>query len=106
MDRSAPGPSRAPASWLTRWGYGTPSTRTTFATVAAAAFISSVYLAEMLVHYVGIGFLAPYADLSERFELLGCAIVAFFLLTWGGAWLVWRVGNFDQRYPLSGAGPP
>jgi HoxN/HupN/NixA family high-affinity nickel-transporter len=92
------------------WSYRHPARKlyyniaTTFATIAAAAFISSVYLAEMLVNYVGIAFLAPYADLSEQFELLGYAIVAFFLLTWGGAWLVWRVGNFEQRYPLGGGG--
>jgi high-affinity nickel-transport protein len=74
---------------------------TTSATVAVAAVISSVYLAGILVDYTGVTFLAGYAELADRFELFGYVIVGFFLATWVGAWLLWRVGGFEQRYAPS-----
>ena len=71
---------------------------TTWATVAVAGVISSVYLAGILVEYAGVSFLGPYAALADRFELLGYVIVGFFLALWGGAWAVWRFGGFERRY--------
>jgi high-affinity nickel-transport protein len=71
---------------------------TTWATVAVAGVISSVYLAGILVEYAGVSFLGPYAALADRFELLGYVIVGFFLALWGGAWAVWRLGGFERRY--------
>jgi high-affinity nickel-transport protein len=71
---------------------------TTWATVAVAAVIASVYLAGLLVDYAGVRPLARYAALADHFELLGYVIVGFFLALWGGAWTVWRLGGFERRY--------
>jgi high-affinity nickel-transport protein len=79
-----------------------------------AGFISSVYLAAVLVAHAGVLFLSGYAALADHFELLGYVIVAFFILVWVGAMTLWRVGGFDRRYadpvghhgePLAGKGP-
>jgi nickel/cobalt transporter (NiCoT) family protein len=87
---------------------------TTWATVLVAGFISSVYLAAVLVAHAGVLFLSGYAALADHFELLGYVIVAFFILVWVGAMTLWRVGGFDRRYavpvgdhgePLAGKGP-
>jgi high-affinity nickel-transport protein len=87
---------------------------TTWATVLVAGFISSVYLAAVLVDHAGVLFLSGYAALADHFELLGYVIVAFFILVWVGAMTLWRVGGFDRRYadpvghhgePLAGKGP-
>jgi high-affinity nickel-transport protein len=89
---------------------------TTWATVLVAGFISSVYLAAVLVDHAGMVFLSGYAALADHFELVGYVIVAFFVLVWVGAMMLWRVGGFDQRYadpgerpsgaPLAPKGPP
>jgi high-affinity nickel-transport protein len=71
---------------------------TTWATVAVAAVISSVYLAGVLVDYAGWSFLGGYAALADHFEVLGYVIVGFFVLMWGGAALLWRLGGFERRY--------
>jgi high-affinity nickel-transport protein len=76
---------------------------TTWATVLAAASIAAVYLAGVLADYAGVTFLGGFASLADHFELLGYVIVGFFLTIWGGAWLVWRAGRFEQRY--AGSGP-
>lgn len=72
---------------------------TTWATVFVAGFISSVYLAAVLVDQAGVTLLSGYAGLADHFELLGYVIVAFFILVWGGAVALWRLGGFDRRYP-------
>ena len=77
---------------------------TTAGTVCVAAFVSSVYLAGVLVDDLGAGSLTAYAGLADRFELLGYLIVGFFVLVWGGAALVWRVGGFERR-TLAAAAP-
>lgn len=89
---------------------------TTWATVLVAGFISSVYLAAVLVEHAGMVFLSGYAALADHFELVGYVIVAFFVLVWVGAMMLWRVGGFDRRYadpgerpsgaPLAPKGPP
>jgi high-affinity nickel-transport protein len=89
---------------------------TTWATVLVAGFISSVYLAAVLVDHAGMVFLSAYAALADHFELVGYVIVAFFVLVWVGAMMLWCVGGFDRRYadpgerpngaPLSPKGPP
>lgn len=71
---------------------------TTWATVFVAGFISSVYLAAVLVEHAGAAFLSGYAGLADHFELLGYVIVAFFVAVWGGAVALWRFGGFDRRY--------
>jgi len=81
---------------------------TTWATVFVAGFISSVYLAAVLVEHAGVAFLAGYASLADHFELLGYVIVAFFVAVWGGAVALWRFGGFDRRYAgqvLTGGDP-
>ncbi|MGE5291985.1 MAG: hypothetical protein ACM3ML_33340 [Micromonosporaceae bacterium] len=74
-----------------------------------AGFIASVYLAGVLADHVGVTFLAGYAALAGHFEVLGYAIVGIFILTWGGAVLLWKLGGFDHRYrypsPVLAAGP-
>jgi high-affinity nickel-transport protein len=86
------------------WSQRNPARRlyyniaTTWATVFVAGFIASVYLAGVLVEHPGVGVLAGYAGLADHFELLGYVIVGFFVLTWGGAVLLWRLGGFDRRY--------
>jgi high-affinity nickel-transport protein len=71
---------------------------TTAATVTVAGFIASVYLAGVLVDGLGMTALAGYAGLAERFELLGYLIVGFFVVVWGGAALLWRLGGFEHRH--------
>ena len=44
------------------------------------------------------GPIGAYATLADRFELLGYVIVGAFVLAWGGAALVWRLGRMDGRY--------
>lgn len=89
------------------WAYRHPvrtlfyNIATTAVTVAVAGFIASVYVADVLVTYLHVGFLAPYAGLADHFELFGYAIAAIFVLTWGGALLLWRLRRYDQRYGVS-----
>ena len=86
------------------WSQHNPARRlyyniaTTSATVLVAGFIATVYLAGVLADHAGATFLAGYAGLADHFEVLGYAIVGFFILTWGGAVLLWRLGGFDRRY--------
>ncbi len=87
------------------WSYRSPARRlyynaaTTAMTVAVAAFVSTVYLAGLLVDAAAMP--APvraYAGLSEHFELLGYVIVAAFALAWAVAGVFWRIGRFEERY--------
>lgn len=86
------------------WAYRHPARTlyyniaTTAVTVAVAGFIASVYVAEVLVDYLHVGVLAGYARLADRFELFGYGIAAVFVLTWGGALLLWRVRGYERRY--------
>lgn len=88
------------------WAYRQPARRlyynlaTTGMTVLVALFVASVYVADLLVQATGLtGPIAGYAGLAARFELLGYVIVGAFVLAWGGAVLLWRIGRLDQRYP-------
>jgi high-affinity nickel-transport protein len=91
-----------------RWSQRQPARRlfyniaTTWGTVVATGFIASVYLAGVLAHHAGVGVLAGYAGLADHFEVLGYVIVGFFVATWGGAVLVWRIGDFERRYAVAG----
>jgi high-affinity nickel-transport protein len=86
------------------WSAGHPARRlyyniaTTAATVLVAGFVSSVYLAGVLVDYAHVQALSGLAAVADHFELLGYAIVAVFLLTWGGAFLVWRCAGLERRF--------
>jgi high-affinity nickel-transport protein len=88
------------------WAYRQPvrtlfyNITTTAVTVAVAAFIASVYVAEVLVTHLHVAALAGYAGLASRFELFGYGIAAVFLLAWGTALLVWRLRGYDERYPV------
>ncbi|SDX88590.1 hypothetical protein SAMN05661080_01600 [Modestobacter sp. DSM 44400] len=62
-----------------------------------AGFPSSVYLAGVLVNYADVPLLSGYAAVADSFELLGYGIVAVFVLTWGGALLVWRYAGLERR---------
>jgi high-affinity nickel-transport protein len=90
------------------WAYRNPARTlyyniaTTAITVVIAAVVASVYLADALVAHAGVGFLAGYASLADRFEFFGYVIAGLFALTWGGAVLIWRVRRYDQRF-TSGA---
>jgi high-affinity nickel-transport protein len=66
---------------------------TTGMAVAVAAFVASVYLADL----AGAIWLAPYARLADHFELVGYAVAALFVLTWASAALVWRACGFGFR---------
>jgi len=87
------------------WAYRQPARRlyynlaTTGMTVVVALFVASVYLADLAVQLTGVGGpIAAYAQLADRFEVLGYAIVGAFVLAWGGAVLMWRLGRFEERY--------
>ncbi|MFZ5852576.1 MAG: HoxN/HupN/NixA family nickel/cobalt transporter [Actinomycetota bacterium] len=86
------------------WAYRSPARRlyynmaTTGMTVLVAGFVGTVYLAGILVDYAGAHALAPYAALSQRFQLLGYGIVAAFVLAWLAAAAVWRFGGLARRY--------
>jgi high-affinity nickel-transport protein len=86
------------------WAYRNPARTlfyniaTTAVTVAIAGFIASVYVAEVLVSYAGLGFLSGYASLASQFQLFGYGIAGIFVVTWGGALLLWRVRGYDARY--------
>ena len=86
------------------WAYRHPARTlfyniaTTAVTVAVAGFIASVYVAEVLVEHLHVGFLGGYAALADRFELFGYGIAAIFVITWGGALLLWKVRGYEQRY--------
>ncbi len=87
------------------WAYRNPARTlyyniaTAAVTVAVAALVASVYVADVLVAHAGVGVLAGYAGLADRFELLGYAIAGVFALTWGGALLLWRLRRYDERLP-------
>jgi high-affinity nickel-transport protein len=86
------------------WSYDSPARKlyyniaTTTVTVAVAAFISSVYLAGVLVDHAGVTVLAPVAGIGNHFELLGYVVVAVFAGAWIGAAALWRFGGFARRY--------
>ena len=85
------------------WSAGNPVRRlyyniaTTAATVLVAGFVSGVYLAGVLAEYANLRLLDGFAALADHFELLGYVIVAVFVLTWGGAVLVWRCAGLERR---------
>jgi nickel/cobalt transporter (NiCoT) family protein len=85
------------------WSNRSPARRlfyniaTTAATVTVAGFIAAVYLAGVLADDLGVTALAGFASIADDFELLGYLIVGFFVLVWGGAALLWRVGGFERR---------
>ncbi|HEX8969939.1 HoxN/HupN/NixA family nickel/cobalt transporter [Oryzihumus sp.] len=87
---------------LYSWSYRNPSRTlffniaTTAVTVAVAAFIALVYLADALVQYAGQGWLAPVAAVSDDFELMGYVIAGIFATTWLGALAVWRLRGGDD----------
>ena len=93
------------------WAYRNPARTlfyniaTTAVTVAIAAFIASVYVADVLVTYAHLGFLSGYASLADRFELFGYGIAGVFVVTWAGALLVWRVRRYDARYGGASVSP-
>lgn len=87
------------------WAYRRPVRRlyynvaTTGMTVLVALFVSTVYLASLVADHTELGGpLAGYASLSEHFQLLGYCIVAAFVLAWGAAAAIWRLGRFEERY--------
>ena len=88
------------------WAYRRPvrtlfyNIATTAVTVLVAAFIASVYVADLLVTHLHLGLLSGYARLADRFELFGYGIAGLFVLTWGGALLWWRVRRYDERYGM------
>jgi nickel/cobalt transporter (NiCoT) family protein len=86
------------------WAYRNPARTlfyniaTTAITVVIAGVVASVYMADVLVAHAGVGFLAGYAGLADRFELFGYLIAGVFALTWGGALLIWRIRRYDERF--------
>jgi high-affinity nickel-transport protein len=90
------------------WAYRNPARTlyyniaTTGITVAIAGVVASVYVADVLAGHAGASFLAGYAGLADRFELFGYVIAGVFVLTWGGAMLLWRVRRYDSRFPADG----
>ena len=86
------------------WSNRSPARRlfyniaTTAATATVAGFIAAVYLAGVLSDDLGVTALSGFAGLADDFELLGYLIVGFFVLVWGGAALLWRLGDFERRH--------
>ncbi|GAA1823757.1 HoxN/HupN/NixA family nickel/cobalt transporter [Planosporangium flavigriseum] len=87
------------------WAYRHPARRlyynlaTTSMTVLVALFVASVYLAGLVHELAGVGgLIETYGKLADHFELLGYLIVGAFVLAWGGAAAVWKLGRFDERY--------
>ena len=87
------------------WAYRHPARRlyynlaTTGMTVVLALFVASVYLAGLLDELTGVGGpIAAYGSLADEFEVLGYVIVGAFVLAWGGAVVVWKLGRFEERY--------
>jgi high-affinity nickel-transport protein len=93
---------------LYSWSYRNPirtlffNMSTTAMTVLIAAFIASVYIADVLVAYAGWRFLAPYAGLAENFELFGYCIAGLFALTWLTAFAVWKARRYDAAPEVIG----
>jgi len=87
---------------LYSWSYRNPvrtlffNIATTAVTVAVAAFIALVYLADALVQYAGQRWLAPFAAVSDDFELMGYVIAGIFATPWLGALAVWRLRGGDD----------
>jgi high-affinity nickel-transport protein len=87
---------------LYSWSYRNPvrtlffNLSTTAMTVLIAAFIASVYLADVLVAYAHWAFLTPYAALAENFELFGYCIAGLFALTWLTAFAVWKARRYES----------
>jgi high-affinity nickel-transport protein len=87
------------------WAYRHPARRlyynlaTTGMTVAVALFVASVYLADLVDEFTGVGGpIGAYAGIAGHFDLLGYVIVGAFVLAWGGAVAAWKLGRFDERY--------
>jgi high-affinity nickel-transport protein len=59
----------------------------------------------VLVDHAGFTALRGYAAVADHFELLGYVVVGFFVVTWGGAVLLWRWGGFARRYTEMGVKP-
>jgi high-affinity nickel-transport protein len=81
---------------LYSWSYRDPARTlffniaTTAMTVFIAAFIASVYIANVLAEHAGVRFLSGYAALSAHFEFLGYGIASIFAITWLGALAFWK----------------
>lgn len=91
------------------WAYRQPARRlwynlaTTGMTVLVGGLVASVYLAGLLADHLGVTALAGYASIADHFEQLGYAVVALFVLSWGGAVAVWRLCGYDRRYRQAGS---
>jgi high-affinity nickel-transport protein len=64
---------------------------TTALTVVVGLFVASVYIAGAIADQVHVAWIAAYGALADMFELFGYGIVAFFLLAWLSAVLLWRM---------------
>lgn len=81
------------------WAYRSPGRRlyynlaTTAMTVLIGLFVASVYLAGALTDHLGIdaGWIARYGSLADHFELFGYVIAGFFVASWLGAVLLWKL---------------
>jgi high-affinity nickel-transport protein len=87
------------------WAYRHPARRlyynlaTTGMTVVVALFVASVYLAGIVDEFTGVGGpIGAYGNIADHFEVLGYVIVGAFVLAWGGAVAVWKLGGLDERY--------
>jgi high-affinity nickel-transport protein len=87
------------------WAYRHPARRlyynlaTTGMTVLVAFFVASVYLAGVVDELTGVGGpIAAYGGIAGHFEVLGYLIVGAFVLAWGGAVAVWKLGGLEERY--------
>ncbi len=90
------------------WAYRHPARTlfyniaTTAVTVVVAAFIASVYVADVLATHLGLTALTGWASLTDRFELFGYGIAAVLVLAWCAALLLWRLRRYDERYASDG----
>lgn len=78
------------------WSYRSPARRlfyntaTTSVTVVIAVFVASVYLAGVLTHVPGFGWLSPVGAIANNFELLGYTVAGTLIATWIVAGVWWR----------------
>ena len=53
----------------------------------------------VIAHWLPFLLFSMYSGaLADRFELFGYGIAAIFVITWGGALLLWKVRGYEQRY--------
>ena len=72
--------------------------------VAVAFIIGTVEVLQVVTDHFGLAGGVWNVVGALNLNVIGIAIVALFVLTWGVAWLVWKYSGIEERWTVPNAG--